>query len=163
MAIAQDRGKICHGTLTTLSIGGTDLGPTSEDGVTFVANQTHFDQKIDQQVGTIKKTLTNREVVVGLTMVEATLARLHIALNLAAAALSGSSLTIDSTEAPEAQMLMVGVAPDANARSFILDAVVVRGSMNTMAGAKNNPNVLPIEVEALFDTGNSRFGIIGDA
>ena len=51
MAIAQDRGKICHGTLTTLSIGGTDLGPTSEDGVTFVANQTHFDQKIDQQVG----------------------------------------------------------------------------------------------------------------
>jgi len=56
MAIAIDRGKICHGTLTTLSIGGVDLGPTSEDGVTFAVNQTHYDHKIDQQVGTIKKT-----------------------------------------------------------------------------------------------------------
>jgi len=163
MAIAVDRGKICHGTLTTLSISGVDLGPTTEDGVTFVVNQTHFDHKIDQQVGTIKKVLTNREVVIGLSMVEATLARLHIALNLAAASLSGSSLTIDSSEAPEAQMLMVGVAPDANARSFILDAAVVRGSLNTMAGAKNNPNYLPIEVEAILSDDGSRFGIIGDA
>jgi len=91
------------------------------------------------------------------------MANLHIALNLAAASLSGSSLTIDSSEADEAQMLMVGVAPDAGARSFIIDAAVVRGSLSSNAGAKNNPNYLPIEVEAIWDSGNSRFGVIGDA
>jgi hypothetical protein len=102
MAIAQEKLNICQGAASTLAIGGTDLGPCSENGVVLTDNKTFHDHKNDQAKGVIKKTLIDRKVFIDFELTEAAIANLHKALNEAAASLSGSSLTIDTTQADDA-------------------------------------------------------------
>lgn len=164
MSITKVKENLLIGAATTLEIGGTDMGPTTEDGVTISVDQSFYDRKIDQVAATVKKTMTDRKVTLSFTLEEADLARMHIALGLGASALSDSSLTIDDSAAAEATLLIVGVAPggSANARTQIFDAVIITGNASHKQ-AKDDKLVLPIEAEAIYDLTNSRFGIIGDA
>ena len=162
MAIATDNANICHGAATTLGLGGVDLGPTTENGVSVKVGQTFFDHKNDQIKGIHKKTMIDRDVVIDFELEEATLENLHMALNLDASALSDSSLTINDTQADDAALTIVGVGPQSQARSWIFDAVQLMGAVDVMT-AKNDRAVIAMSCQALFDTTNSRFGIVGDA
>lgn len=162
MAIAIDKGKFLIGAVTTLELGGTDLGPTSEDGVTFTYTPTFYDHKSDQVAAKLRKTKTDVDLKITLNLMQGTLANLHKALNLAAASLSGSSLTIDTSQAADATLLIAGVAPDVNTRTIIMDAVQVSSPM-AITMSKNNPVMIPVEFECLYSTTNSRFGLVGDA
>lgn len=162
MAVTTTKENICIGKATTLSLGGADLGPTDSDGVVMNVSQSHYDHKNDQISATIKKTLTNREISLSLNLTEASLENMHLALNEAVGSLSLSSLTIDDTEAAEAELLLVGVSPGGSTRSWIFDACVVRGSTSVVT-AKDAPAILAMEIEAIYSVTESRFGIVGDA
>jgi len=162
MSITQTKENICQGAVTTISLGAADLGPTSEAGVTLSDNKTFYDHKNDQTKGVIKKTLIDRKVFVDFELTEAGLANLHKALNEASASLSGSSLTIDTTQADDAEFQAVGTAPGGNNRTLILDAVQIVSNVSHKM-SKNEPAMMAIQVEALYDTSASRFGTIGDA
>ncbi len=167
MAITKAKENLLIGPLATFELGGTDLGPCSEAGVTINVEDTFFDHKIDQVKATVRQTHTNRRVTISAELAEADLARMHLALGLGSSALSDSSLTIDDSSANPATLLMAGIAPEDAAdtyadRTYIFDSVkVIGGTSHVMS--KSGAVMLPIEMEAIYSLADSRFGIVGDA
>jgi hypothetical protein len=52
--------------------------------------------------------------------------------------------------------------PGGNTRTLLVDAVQVLSNL-THKIAKNEPAVTPIQLEAIYDTTENRFGIMGDS
>ena len=123
MAITVNSNNYVMGTATTLTLGGTALGSTSEDGIVVESSNNNMMRKCDQAQGVVTSKLIDREVHVKMTLEEATLANMVVALNLASSKLSASSLTVDDSEATDAALVVVGVAPYAGTRTMIFDAV----------------------------------------
>jgi len=65
MAIVVEKLNVLRGTVTTLALGGTDLGATTEDGVNIAVAQDVRRVMCDQVKGPIDCDLTNREVSYG--------------------------------------------------------------------------------------------------
>lgn len=167
MANATLKENLLIGAATTLELGGVDLGPTTEDGVTLNVEQTFFDHKIDQVKATVRQTLTNRRVTLSFALAEGDVTRMHASLGLGASALSDSSLTIDDSSADPASLLIVGVGPEDAAdtytdRTYIFDSVRVTGNPSHTI-SKSGDVRFPVECEAIYSIADSRFGIIGDA
>jgi hypothetical protein len=162
MAISIDNAKITLGAVTTLELGGTDLGPTSENGVTLKSDQTYQEFYVDQQVTPVKNVLTGRRYTIDLELAQNSLANLHAALNLATSALVTSSLTLNGSEAALKTLKIIAPATGAGSRTMIFDSVRVTSNFS-ITMKKKDLAILPVTFEALYDSANSRNGIMGDA
>lgn len=167
MSITKLKENLLIGAAATFELGGADLGPTSEDGITLTEEKTFFDHKIDQVRATVRQTLTNRRVTVTAVLAEGDVTRLHAALGLGSSALSDSSLTIDDSSATPATLLIVGIGPEDaadtyTARTYIFDSTRAIGNPSHTIQKSGDVN-FPIEFEVIYDIAADRFGICGDA
>lgn len=163
MTIAIDSNKIVYAAVGTLELGGTDLGPTTEDGVTIRSDQTYQKFYVDQQKTPVKNTLTERSYMIETTLAHSHIANLHKALNLGASALSVSSLTLDDSEAALATLKVIVPTTYSGSRTYLFDSVRVVSNLQITHKKKDNPALLPVTFEALYSTTSSRNGIVGDA
>lgn len=162
MAITVEKLNVLRGTVTTLALGGTSLGPTTEDGVNVAVAQDVRRVMCDQIKGPIDGDLVNREVTVQVSLIESDITKFHAALNLSSASLSDSSLTVDDSQASKGALTVVGVAPGGNARSFIFDEVLQVSNVD-YAQKKGDDASLSLDFLAVYSVDNSRFFIAGDA
>jgi hypothetical protein len=162
MGIAIDTAKIVVAAVSTLELGGTDLGPTSENGVTLKSDQTYQEFYVDQQALPVINTLTERKYSIDLELAQTNLANIHAALNLASSALVTSSLTLNGSEAALKTLKIVVPTTGAGSRTMIFDSVRVTSNFS-LTMKKKDMAVLPITFTALYSTANSRNGIMGDA
>lgn len=160
--MAADRLNIVQGS-ATIAIGGADVGYTSENGVTITVTPTFYEHKTDQVKASLKATLTDRKVMINFEMIEADLDRVLLAINEAAASLSGSSLTIDDTQGADADVVVVGTPPSVGTtRTAMFYACQVKSEF-TVTMSKNEPCRLNMEMEAYWSDSDNSLGIMGDA
>lgn len=158
--MALSKENIVVGAATLVELGGTDLGGT-KGGVIFGKEDTFFDKTGDQVKGNLDKVLVNRRVFVRTELLEGNAPNLHKALNLAAAQLSGSSVSITDSEAALAALKVTGPTTFGGTRTLILDAV--RNISNfEMTWGKDVDIRLAFEFEAMWNPTNNRFGISGN-
>jgi Cu/Ag efflux protein CusF len=161
-AISVQKLNYIQGPVTTLDLGSTSLGSTTEDGISVEATNNNMARKSDQAQGVVTSKLIDREVHVKMTLAECTLANMVVALNLASSALSGCTLTVADTEATDAALVVVGVAPNAKTRTMIFDAVKSVGNF-AMAIGKLKEMVFAIDFLVMWNAPNNRYFICGDS
>lgn len=165
MAITQNNLNIVMGAATTLTLGGTDLGPVSENGIKITVDQEVKEHRNDQSFAPVKHSLISRVAKIAFELTESTLARVLTALNLAAASLSASTLTINDSKATAATLIIVGPAPTGSGsatRTYNFTSVLHVGSTDLNV-SKNNEQVLAVEFVAQYDSATSKIGTIVDA
>jgi hypothetical protein len=165
MAISIDTAKIKHGAVGTLTLGGTDLGPTTRDGVTIKSDQTYGTFYVDQQLTPVVNALKERKYSVDCVLAHSHLTNLLVALNLnSSTSLNGSSLSLNSSESPLAQLVIVAPCPGAGNRTYIFDSARVTSNLSiTHKSDIEQPALLPITFECLYSSTTGRTGIVGDA
>jgi hypothetical protein len=165
MSIAQNTADIVMGAASTLTLATVDLGPVSENGVKITFEQTVMEHRNDQSFAPVAHSLLGRTAKITFELTESTLTRVLTALNLAAASLSASTLTIDDSIATAAQLIIAGPSPTGSGsatRTYTFPKVLHVGSTELMV-SKNNEQKLAIEFTAQYDTDTSKIGTIVDA
>lgn len=159
MALTKD--NVIVGAVTALEFpSGTNIGGT-KGGVTLMLEQELFDKVGDQIKGKLDRVLTLRSVRARTELLESTIVNLHKASNLAAAQLSGSSLSITDSEGALQSVKFTGPAPNGGTRTVILDSCRQVGNTEFTYGRDVDVR-FPMELEAMWDPTNNRFGIIGN-
>lgn len=95
--MALDITQLYSGPVTTVKIGGTDMGAVF-DGVEIVREDEFFECLCDQVLGPVTKILTSRKWVVSLKGAELSLTNLETLLAQGSSNLTSSSLHLDDTE-----------------------------------------------------------------
>lgn len=159
--MALTRSNIVVGAATSIEFpSGTDIGGT-KGGVEIMLEQELFDKIGDQVKGNLDRVLTRRAVRIRTELLEGTVVNLHKASNLAAAQLSGSTLSITDSELTPQSLKIVGPSANAGTRTCIFDTVRQVGNTGFTFG-RDIDQRFACEFEAMYDTTNSRFGIIGN-
>jgi len=159
MALTKD--NIIVGAATAVEFpSGTNIGGT-KGGVVFMLEQSLFDKMSDQIKGKLDRVLTDRAVRIRTELLESTVVNLHKASNLGAAQLSGSSLSITDTEGTLQSFKVTGPAPNAGTRTIIFDSARHVGNTEFTFGRDIDVR-FPIEIEAMWDTTNNRFALVGN-
>lgn len=159
--MAPTKDNIIVGAATAVEFpSGTNIGGT-KGGVELVVEQELFDKVADQVKGKLDRVLTMRSVRVRFELIEATAVNLHKALNLGAAQLSGSSISITDTEFTPAAFKATGPAANAGTRTIIGDTARQVGNTGFTWG-RDVDQRYPMEIECMWDTTNNRFMIAGN-
>jgi len=164
MTITQNPLNIVMGPPTVITLGGTDLGPEL-DGVVITFNQEVKEHTNDQSFAPVAYSLLKRTADIVMTLTEATLARVLTALNLAAASLSASTLTINDSIATAAQLIITGPSPTGSGsatRTYTFTKVMHVGSTDLAVG-RDKPQHLALKFTAQYDSTTSKIGTIVDA
>lgn len=136
------------------------------DGVTLTVSSSFADIKVEENVGTIIRRLTDQEVKVTLTFAEGELANLCAAIPGSAINAGGDVLTIGGGQAgglllQKFSLTLVGKNPAGGARTIALTAVNPTGEVG-VPYKKGEISVVPVTFSCLVaDTGI--FGTITDA
>lgn len=162
MAITVTKENVVIGAAATLTLGSADLGATLDEPIVASFGQEFFDVKVGQGIGVIDKKLTGRKVTIAVPLAEADIANVHIALNLAAAALSASTIELDDSVATASDLIIAATAPNSGTRTYTFDEVLQVGNVDLSVG-KNETQNLTLLFEALWQTGTGQFGTIVDA
>jgi len=155
---ATHSGGLQEGGTTTIT------GFYTIDGVTLTIGSSFADIKVEENVGTIIRRLTDQEVKVTLTFAEATLDNLVAAIP--GSSISGAVVTIGggfSTDPllQEFELDVAGLDPAGAARTINFPAVNPTGEVG-IPFKKGEVSVVPVTFSALVaDTGI--FGTITDA
>ena len=159
--MALTRSNITVGAATAIEFpSGTDIGGT-KGGVEIMLEQELFDKIGDQIKGNLDRVLTRRAVRVRTELLESTVTNLHKASNLAAAQLSGSTLSITDSELTPQSLKIVGPSANGGTRTCIFDTVRQVGNTGFTFG-RDIDQRYACEFEAMWDTTANRFGIIGN-
>lgn len=159
MALTKD--NIIVGAATAVEFpSGTNIGGT-KGGVEIMLEQELFDKIGDQVKGNVDRVLTRRSVRARFELLEATAVNLHKASNLAAAQLSGSSISVTDSELVATTFKVTGPAANAGTRTIIFDTARQVGNTGFTFG-RDTDQRFAMEVEAMWDTTNNRFAIIGN-
>lgn len=136
------------------------------DGVSLTVSSSFADIKVEENVGTIIRRLTDQEVKVTLTFAEGELANLVAAIPGSAINVGGTVVTIGGGQAgapllQEFALTLVGENPAGLARTIALTAVNPTGEVG-IPYKKGEVSVVPVTFSCLVaDTGI--FGTITDA
>jgi len=144
-----------------LKVGGNDVGYTA-GGVELEINSEYYDVIADQSLTPILRKMTARTCKVRTTLLEATLEHLRMAWNLASTALVSSSLTLDSSEASEVEVIFVGKGANTTTRTATFFSSVAMAT-GPIPNFKDKESQIPVEFECLWSDTNSAFGTIVDA
>jgi len=147
-------GLLYAGAVTTVKIGGTDIGGTY-DGVKVTTEGDFFDLKVDQVSATVKKSLISRKCTITLNIAEMSLANLRIALSQAAANLTGSTLYLTDGEQGETYLEMVCPTPSGvGTKIYYFPRIYSIGS-GEHNYKKGEQTFVQVILEGLPDTSNS--------
>jgi len=159
MAGTKNNVIIC-GTSVQLKVGGTDVGYTT-GGVELELNSEFYDVIADQSLTPILRQMTSRTCKVRTTMLEATLEHLRMAWNLADTALVSSSLTLDSSQKGEVEVIFIGKGPNTTTRTATFFAAVGMAT-GPIPNFKDKECQIPVEFECMWSDTKSAFGTIVD-
>jgi hypothetical protein len=129
------------------------------DGVTMSVKSDYFHAKSEENVGTLKRYLTNQEVEVTLNMAEGTLVDLTDAIP--GSSLVGAVLTLGGATLQEHRLTLKGMTPGGRDRVIILTLVNPIGEVS-MPYKKGEVSVVPVVFSALIDD-SGEFGEVTDA
>jgi len=142
----------------SITIGGSAVGYTV-DGVTLSIKSSFADIKVEENVGTIIRKLTDQEVSITFNMAEGTLQHLEDAIP--GSVLAASTLTIGGAALGDQQIIAVGLSPSGSARTVTLPNCNPIGEVG-IPFKKGEISVVPVTFSALVaDTGI--FGTIVDS
>jgi len=135
------------------------------DGVTLTISSSFADIKVEENVGTIIRRLTDQEVRVTLNFAEGSLENLVASIPGSAINVAGTIVTIGGGQAgglllQTFSMVLVGLNPAATARTITLTAVNPTGEVG-VPYKKGEVSIIPVTFSCLVaDTGI--FGTISD-
>ena len=160
--MASNKLLMLKGPATAITVAGTDVGPNSKTGVMMTVSAEYYEHKTDQDMSTVAIDLNGREVELDFELKHVTLENLLLALGLAAASLSGSSLTVDNSEIASAQMIITGLAPHSGTRTMIFDETYFTGGLEYKWSSEDH-TIVPVKARVVYSPTNSRVFIAGDA
>jgi hypothetical protein len=129
------------------------------DGVTMSVKSDYFHAKSEENVGTLKRYLTNQEVEVALNIAEGALVDLADAIP--GSSLTGAVLTLGGATLQEKRLTLRGITPGGLDRVIILTLVNPIGEVS-MPYKKGEVSIVPVVFSALVaDSGE--FGEVTDA
>ncbi|MCO7177015.1 hypothetical protein ACFP7A_01205 [Sporolactobacillus kofuensis] len=159
--------NIIIGACSSFKCDTTDVGGT-DGGVSINPRDTFKDIQVDQIIGVVKKTRTNRVVQIVTTMKESTLENLKLAFNL------NSTITTDGTSGDktlgigvdtsttEHTLQFVGPGPDGFTRTFNVNRAIGYASGNYQI-RKDQESVVQVTFDCLPDmskTAGQEYGTI---
>lgn len=163
--MATDRNKIIIGS-ATLSIDAVDVGHTTA-GVNVRESRDFLDIEGDQIAGVIQKEITFERMFITTTLLETTLERIRIAMNMPSGNIvsSGSQLDFGSASpaVSEHQLIIVGKGiknPNGTrkVRTFTFFRCISINEIS-LVNQRDAVQMLEVEFECLKDeTQNNKFG-----
>lgn len=149
----------------TISVGGSDMGYT-KDGVTVRYAREYVRVMADQAVGVVKVGRASEEMHVETSLLEMSLSNLRKIWDLPAGHLVGSTLTLgynNSCDVNEHQIILVGLSPDCNTRTFTLYKCISVGE-GEYAMKRDEETAVAVDFECLKDSDNNdNFGTVVDS
>lgn len=145
-----------------IAIDGQDIGFTM-GGLEFRWEPTFREIEADQAQGVVKIGRISEKAFLVVRMLEVTLARLRQAFNQPSANLAGSTLLLGYNNAcaiNEHQIVLTGVGPDCEARTWTLFRAVSIGNV-TYAMSREEETVLEVEFQ-LLKNDSGAFGYVAD-
>lgn len=140
----------------SLTVDGVNVGLT-QGGVTLRKSTEFVDVDADQLGGVARKVATFERMFLSTTLLEATLANLHKAMNEPSANLvSGSRLNLGSAtpEAVEHTLVVVGKGPSGAVRTWTFYRAIIVEDVEHLAGSRESASSIPVGFELLKDTDN---------
>jgi hypothetical protein len=157
--------NILKAALDTLTVDSVDMGGTFEP-MEVNTEVTIEDISVEQFKSPIRSVIDARTVGASVVLAEMTLANLAIVMNLPAANIVSSSLTIDSSDRGVVTWIAVGKsgsAPGTNIkRTFNFPRSRATGTP-TYNIAKLEPSQIPVEWSFLAETTNGIIGTVLDS
>jgi len=129
------------------------------DGVTMTVRSDFYDAKVDENVGTVLRRLTDQDITLALNMAEGTLDAMAEAIP--GAHLSGNTLTIGGGALQTRRLTLLGKAPNGRERVIVLREANPTGEV-TVPYKKGEASVVPVTFSALVDD-DMEFGHYFDA
>ena len=130
------------------------------DGVTMTISSSFADIKVEENVGTIIRRLTDQEVKVTINIAEGALANLVASIAGSKINVAGTIVTIGSGGLQEFSLVLVGLDPDATPRTITLTKVNPVGEVG-IPYKKGEVSIVPVTFACIVaDTGI--FGTISD-
>jgi hypothetical protein len=142
------------GAITTVKIGGTDIGGTY-DGVSISVEDETFDLNVDQVKSVVDKVLLTRKALVTLNIAEVSLANFRLALAQASANLSGSTLYLTDTQQAETTVELITETPSGVGSRYYYFPRANIMAKGEHTYKKNEQLFVPVQIECLPDTANS--------
>lgn len=148
-----DTGNVLVGVAEIVVDDGTNPAVTigyTTDGVTMTIRSSFSDTKVEENIGTIIRKLTDQEVQVTLNMAEGDLGSMCVAIpgssldNYATPA----TLTIGGADLREFELVLTGEAPDGGSREIKLNAVNAIGEVG-IPYKKGEISVVPVTFACL--------------
>lgn len=157
-------GTIKIGTYGTAEGSADDLGFT-EGGVELTVEREYFEKIVDQEIGPLEAFKTAERATLKVTLAEATLANLAKAIDYAAGAISGDTLSFGGNATVNELTVYLNVlGPDNAARKYTFHKCVIT-SAATHSYKKDDKTMIEIELLVLQDTSkttNQQLGSIVD-
>lgn len=143
------------GAVTTVKVGGTDIGGTY-DGVSCSVEDDTFELKVDQVNSAVDKVLLSRKATITLNIAEVSLANFRLALGQPSGNLTGSTLLYitDSEQGETTLELILPTPTGAGSRYYYFPRVNILAK-GAHTYKKGEQLFVPVEMEALPDTANS--------
>lgn len=164
--MAQDKTAIVVGIgPSTLSVAGSDCG-FIKDPLVYRAATTYFDATNQNTVGAVKSKMISRVISFSTALHEMKLDYLRIASNLPTSALVSLNLTIANTTLDEVAIIVVsgsGGGGDGKVRTITTDAATLRETGDITLLDANSDVKIPLNWQANYHTGNTRYCLMVDA
>jgi stage V sporulation protein SpoVS len=131
------------------------------DGVNLNIRSSFADIKVEENVGTVIRKLTDQEVSVTMNIAEGSLKNLVAAVAGSSINVGGTIVTIGGGALQGFQMTLVGTAPSAGVRTIVLTRVQPTGEVG-IPYKKGEVSIIPVTFSCIVaDTGI--FGTITDS
>lgn len=126
------------------------------DGVTLTVRSEFANIKVEENVGTIIRRLTDQDVQVSLNMAEGALANFVAAVPGSFINLAGTGVEIGGGDLQEFELTLVGVSPSGGARTIHLTKVNPIGEVG-VPYKKGEASIVPVTFACLVDD----YGLFG--
>jgi len=133
----------------TLGVGvnAKSVGYTT-DGVVMTTRSDFYDAKVDENVGTVLRRLTDQDITVSLNMAEGTLAAMAEAIP--GSSLVTNTLTIGGAALQTQRLTLLGKSPNGRERVIVLKEVNPTGEV-AVPYKKGEASIVPVTFSALVD------------
>jgi len=144
--------------VASVTVGALSVGYTA-DGVDMAFRSDFFDAKVEEVVGTIKRTIIDQTLEVTLNMAEGTLENITAAIP--GASLSVATITLGGGALQDTTLTLVGTNPAGAARTITLTSVNPVGEVG-IPYKKGEISVVPVTFAAVVDD-SGEYGTIVDS
>jgi hypothetical protein len=152
---AEDPGGLEGATLLPIT------GFYTVDGVTMTIRSSFADIKVEENVGTIIRKLTDQEVQVTMNIAEGELANLVASIPGSSINVGGDTVTLGGSDLQGFSMVLVGEAPAAGTRTITLTRVQPIGEVG-IPYKKGEVSIVPVTFACIVSDAGV-FGTIVDS